>query len=427
MAINESSMFSFSSTADVAEGQRSAVTASEYTIGATDVLQIAVWEQEQLSGKMPVRPDGKITIPLLGDIQAAGLTPMALKNEIAQKLGKFIKGGAQVSVAVIEFNSQNISIFGQVSAQGKYKFMIIPSIMEILTEAGGPLPTADLTAVKIIPKEQGRRVITVDLDAVLKGEDTSPLLQLHSGDTIHIPPKADETQNTPSQESTTLDTAAGVDDQSPIMIEVLGQVRSPGRLQFESSPTIVEVLNKAGGVADSFLLQKVRVVRKDSASSGAIVVNVAKFLETGDYSLLPKLHSGDIVYVPEANPMEKMKQGGISISGSVVNPGNYPVSSSIGLLEALSMAGGLQPDADSKKIKITREAVDALESKIIDISSLLQQESPETSTVIVQAGDAIFVPQKDNNLSNAANILRNTATFLRDVILIYSAYRVIRQ
>ena len=81
----------------LAEGQRSAVTASEYTIGATDVLQISVWEQEQLSGIMPVRPDGKITMPLLGDIQAAGFTPMALSNEITQKLGKFIKNGAQPS------------------------------------------------------------------------------------------------------------------------------------------------------------------------------------------------------------------------------------------------------------------------------------------------------------------------------------------
>lgn len=403
----------------------------EYTIGATDVLQISVWEQAQLSGTVPVRPDGKITLPLLGDMQAAGLTPMALSNEIAQKLGKFLKGGAQVSVAVVEFNSQKISILGQVSKPGKYNFAIIPSIMEILTEAGGPLPTADLTAVKVFSKEQGKRVITVDLDAVLKGEDTLPLPQLHSGDAIYIPPKADEP---PPQEPATLDTATDVeestieDDQpSMITIDVLGQVPLPGRLEFEHRPTIVEVLTKAGGVADSFLLGRVRVVRGDATSGGMIVVDVAKFLESGDYSLLPELDSGDIIYVPQADPVEKMKQSGISISGRVANPGNYPISSSIGLLEALGMAGGLQPDADSKKIKITRETADALESKVVDISSLLQQENPVTSTVIVQAGDAIFVPQKDRKLSGAANILRSTALFLRDAILIYSAYRVITQ
>ena len=418
--INESVMLSFSGTDDV----------SEYTIGATDVLQVTVWGQDQLGGTAPVRPDGKITIPLLGDIQAAGLTPTALSNEISQKLGKYLKGGTQVSVAVVEFNSQTISILGQVSRPGKLKFPIIPSMMEVLTEAGGPLPTADLSAVKIFPKEQSRRAISVDLDAALKGENTLPLPQLHIGDTIYIPPKADEA---PSQESTAIDTIAGTeestseDDQAPIVIDVLGQVSKPGRLEFKKKPTIVEVLNQAGGAQDSFLLQKIRVIRGDAISGGMIVVDVKKFLETGDYSILPELNSGDIIYVPEANLTDKMKQLGISISGRVANPGNYPISAPIGLLEALGMAGGLQPDANSKKIKITREATGALESKIVDISKLLQQKGAETSTIVVQPGDAIFVPPKDSKLINAANITRSIATFLRDAILVYSAYRIITQ
>lgn len=407
-------MLSFSGTDDV----------SEYIIGATDVLQVTVWGQEQLSGTPSVRPDGKITIPLLGDIQAAGLTPMALSNEISQKLGKFMKGVTQVNVAVVEFNSQKISILGQVSRPSKYTFPVIPSIMEVLTEAGGPLPTADLSAVKIFPKEQSRGAISIDLDAALKGENTLPLPQLHIGDTIYIPPKTDEAS---SQEPTATEESTSEEDQSPIVIDVLGQVSKPGRLEFKKKPTIVEVLNQAGGAQDSFLLQKVRVIRGGAAPSGMAVVNVARFLETGDYSLLPELNSGDIIYVPETNLTDKMKQLGISISGRVANPGNYPISASIGLLEALGMAGGLQPDANSKKIKITREATGALESKIVDISKLLQQKGSETSTIVVQPGDAIFVPQKDSKLSKGANITRSIATFLRDAILVYSAYRIITQ
>jgi protein involved in polysaccharide export with SLBB domain len=410
-------MLSFSSTADV----------SEYIIGATDVLQVAVWEQEQLSGTFPVRPDGKITIPLLGDVQAAGLTPMALSDEITQKLGKYLKNGAQVSVAVVQFNSQKISILGQVGKPGKYTFAVIPSIIEILTEAGGPLPTADLTAVKVFPKEQGRRVMTADLDAVLKGGDTSSLPELHSGDAIYIPPKAAETQEPPLPREDIEESRPKETRSSKIIIDVFGQVPMPGRLEFENIPTIVEVLNKAGGVADSFLLRRVQVVSGNAASGGMTVVDVAEFLESGDYSLLPELHSGDIVYVPEVDPMEKVKRHGISISGRVVNPGNYSISSSIGLLEALGMAGGLQPDADSKKIKITREGIDVFESKVVDIKNLLKQENPETSTVVIQPGDAIFVPPKDSSLSNAANITRNIAIFLRDAILVYSAYRIITQ
>ena len=417
LAINESVLLSFSGTADV----------SEYTIGATDVLQISVWEQEQLSGTFPVRPDGKITIPLLGDVQAAGLTPMALSDDITQKLGKYLKNGAQVSVAVVQFNSQKISILGQVGKPGKYTFAVIPSIIEILTEAGGPLPTADLTAVKVFPKEQGRRVMTADLDAVLKGGDTSSLPELHSGDAIYIPPKAAETQETPLPREDIEPSTTEEAQSSIIIIDVFGQVLKPGRLEFEKIPTIVEVLNKAGGVADSFLLRRVQVVSGNAASGGMIMVDVAEFLESGDYSLLPELHSGDIVYVPEVDPMEKVKRHGISISGRVVNPGNYSISSSIGLLEALGMAGGLQPDADSKKIKITREGIDVFESKVVDIKNLLKQENPETSTVVIQPGDAIFVPPKDSSLSNAANITRNIAIFLRDAILVYSAYRIITQ
>lgn len=410
----------------------------EYTIGATDVLKISVWGQEELSGEIPVRPDGKITLPLLGDIQAAGLTPMELSDEISKKLEPYIKTGSQVSVTVLEFNSRKVSILGQVSKPGKYSFAVIPSIMEILTEAGGPLPTADLTAVKVIPQEEDKRVMTVNLDAVLKGEDISSLPKLHSGDSIYVPPKSEPVDKTSSQESESSDTevkktevkqtkeSTTEDSQATIKIDVLGQVPRPGQLEFKHKPTIVEALTRAGGVNDSFLLSRVRLIRGDVTKGGMILVDVAKFLETGDYSLLPDLYSGDTIYVPQVNPMDKMEELGFSISGRVTNPGSYTISRPIGLLVALGMAGGLQPDADTEKIKITRETPDTFESKVVDISSLLQKEEPAKSTIVIRPGDTIFVPQKESGFKNVANVVHSVASFLRDIVLVYSAYRLIR-
>src|SRR6266850_4798391 len=107
-----------------------------YKIGPQDLLKIDVWKEEQLTRTVPVRPDGKITLPLLNDVQAAGLTPMELAGVISNQFKKFINN-PQVSVSVTEINSRRIYVTGEVLKAGAYPLFPRMTVLQALSSSGG--------------------------------------------------------------------------------------------------------------------------------------------------------------------------------------------------------------------------------------------------------------------------------------------------
>jgi polysaccharide export outer membrane protein len=108
----------------------------EYVIGPEDVLDIAVWENTALTRTVPVRPDGKISLPLLNDVDAAGLTPMALREKLAAGLTDYIPSPV-VSVLVREVHSFKVAVIGQVKAAGRYEIKDRATVLDVLAMAGG--------------------------------------------------------------------------------------------------------------------------------------------------------------------------------------------------------------------------------------------------------------------------------------------------
>jgi polysaccharide biosynthesis/export protein len=108
----------------------------DYVIGAEDVLDIAVWDNAALTRTVPVRPDGKISLPLLNDVQAAGLTPMQLRDKLATGLTEYIPSPA-VSVLVREVHSFKVTVIGQVKAAGRYEIKDRATVLDVLALAGG--------------------------------------------------------------------------------------------------------------------------------------------------------------------------------------------------------------------------------------------------------------------------------------------------
>ena len=115
-----------------------------YVIGPEDNLIVSVWREPEISRSVPVRPDGKISLALLNDVQAAGLTPMQLGSAIAEKLQKFISE-PQVTVIVASINSQRIFVVGEVSRTGTYTLLPNMTVMDALSSAGGFTPFAKRT------------------------------------------------------------------------------------------------------------------------------------------------------------------------------------------------------------------------------------------------------------------------------------------
>lgn len=159
--------------------------ASRYIIGPEDSLQITVWKEPTLSGNFPVRPDGMISLVLVGDLPAAGLTPMALSNDITQRLKKYIQDPV-VTVSVLGVNSQRIFLVGEVNKVGPV--MLTPGMtpLQAIVSAGGLSQFANSKRIYILRTVAGKQQkFPFNYKAALKGENTG--ITLLPGDTIVVP------------------------------------------------------------------------------------------------------------------------------------------------------------------------------------------------------------------------------------------------
>ena len=156
-----------------------------YVIGADDSIQITVWKEQQLSGTVPVRPDGKITLPLLNDIPAAGLTPMQLQADITARLTKFVTDPV-VSVTLVASNSKRVFMVGEVTRQGPLQITPGMTVLQALATAG-LTPYANKKHVYILRGDPAKQQkIFFDYDKALKKGDMQGV-SLVPGDTIVVP------------------------------------------------------------------------------------------------------------------------------------------------------------------------------------------------------------------------------------------------
>ena len=160
----------------------------EYLIGAGDVVQISVWGEQSASvPSAVVRPDGKISMPLLKEVAISGLTPTQAGKTIAEQLDQYIKG-ANVAVVVSQINSKKIYLLGAVKKEGTISYTYRMTVMQALSEAGGLTDYAKRKKIYVIHIENGKEYrLPFDYDAVVKGERPETNIPLSPGDTIVVP------------------------------------------------------------------------------------------------------------------------------------------------------------------------------------------------------------------------------------------------
>jgi len=170
------------------EPQAEAIASSDqYVIGPEDVLYISVWREETLTRTTLVRADGKISMPLIDDVQAAGLTPLQLKEVLTEKLKKFLDS-PNVSVVVTEANSFKVYVTGEVKTPGVFRLKSETTLLQIITMAGGFTDWANQKKIMIIRKEGGKeKRITANYKKIIEGDDPKSNIVLKSGDTIVVP------------------------------------------------------------------------------------------------------------------------------------------------------------------------------------------------------------------------------------------------
>lgn len=246
----------------------------DYVLGPGDVLELAVFGEPDLSRAATVRSDGRVTIPLLGELIVAGLTTHQLTQLVRDGLRLYIKNPI-VSVTLTTARPSFIYLIGAgVGRPGPYQMQAGWTVLDAITTAGGLTPRAAPKKAALVRRGLPAPV-PLNLDQLLQGGQSTANLPLEPGDVILVP---------------TIE----------LRVFVMGFVRSPGVFDFDEGTRVLDALMRAGGPADRAGLGKVGIIRPSTDGELRVTtVNLNKVIREGDRANNPLLQHGDMVYVPE--------------------------------------------------------------------------------------------------------------------------------
>jgi len=255
------------------------VTSAEYKIGPKDLLEITVLGVQEINKHVVrVSEEGRITLPLLGEVGVGNLTKFEVEKKLAGLAGEKIVLNPQVTVHILEYLSRRVSVVGAVEKPGPFELLGRQTVLNAISEAGGLTRDAgeEIIIIRQLPEGESTS-IRISIDGLFVQGDPKLNLVLEPGDVINVP----------------------VDKLVPIY--VFGQVRNPGALQVKRSslPTLTQAIAQAGGFTDRANRKRVQIRRKDAAGHEIeINVNVRNILK-GKIKDIPLLVN-DTVYVPES-------------------------------------------------------------------------------------------------------------------------------
>ena len=163
------------------------VTPPDYTIGPDDVLTVMFWREKDLSAEVVVRPDGKISLPLLNDVEAAGLTPEQLRERVVAGARRYVED-PNASIVVKQVNSRKVFITGEVTKPGIYPLTTATTVLQLIAAAGGLKEFVDGNDIVVMRTEAGQQVrYPFNYKNVVKGKTLGQNIQLKPGDTVVVP------------------------------------------------------------------------------------------------------------------------------------------------------------------------------------------------------------------------------------------------
>jgi polysaccharide export outer membrane protein len=247
----------------------------EYLIGPGDSIHIKVWNRERLSGEHMVGPFGKITLPLIGAFQIAGLNRQEASAQITELLQQYYDAPV-VTVKIMKFLNNKVYVLGRVSNPGVIHFNSDGTLLEALSLAGG-LPTRDKTIFlsKCYIVRGKDQIIWIDLLQLLQKANIKLNIRLANNDIIYIPESTDAA------------------------VFMMGEVQKPGSYQIQTPDlTLLDAINLAGGPTEDGNINEVRIIREMREHKGVKIVDLESILAKGDFAHNYLLGDNDIVYIP---------------------------------------------------------------------------------------------------------------------------------
>lgn len=236
------------------------------TLGPEDKLRITVYEHDDLSQEVTLAADGGFAFPLIGKVQASGMTVEQLEQYLKQELSKDYIVNPQVSVTMLESRNRHVYVLGAVGSPGVYPLKYNASVLELLTQAGGIRDDAAWYAWYVPASEQAGsngqvRGTKIDLEKLLSGEIRLPI-RVQNGDTIHVPPGA--------------------------FVYVTGEVQSPGRYPLERNTTVDQAVILAGGFTRFASKKRIRVRRMVDGEQKEYRARSSDELQHDDVVIVPE-------------------------------------------------------------------------------------------------------------------------------------------
>ncbi|MDR7427334.1 MAG: SLBB domain-containing protein [Armatimonadota bacterium] len=322
-----------------------------YVLGPGDTIEIVVFGEPDLSRTVTIKPDGTISLPLIGEVKAAGKTTAQLVAELTNLYKKYLKAPS-VSVVVRELRVERIYILGQVNRPGEYQVRQGMGILELLASAGGPTTRADLAKAVII---RGKTE-TIQLNLLQAfATNTNPDVKLQPGDVLFIP----ETDR---------------------RIVVLGQVNRPGAYDLLEGQRVSDLIAAAGGVTTKAALTRAFIVRNNEQ----IAVDLAKVL-AGNVEANVALKAGDMLVVPEF-------QNRIAVLGAVNRPGTYDLEEGMKLIDAVALAGGRTDRGNLSQVVVIRLDGGKTTTLTANVDRALSGDLSQN--IPLRHGDVVFVPER---------------------------------
>jgi polysaccharide export outer membrane protein len=242
-----------------------------YVIGPNDVLNVNIWNQEDISGKYAVEQDGTFTFPLLGRVSSAGLTLRQLELELTRRLADGLFRNPQVSVSMVEYRSKRVFVVGEVRQPGTHALNGDMTLIEVLARAGSITSTAANHVLIVRPTtplgpvlpgdDLSAKVIRVELED-LEGGELSKNISVADGDTVFVPRAS--------------------------VVYVSGRVRNPGAYAINRKTTVLQALSLAGGATDFAATNRIRIRRVTSGKEREFKAELDSQVEPGDTIVVPE-------------------------------------------------------------------------------------------------------------------------------------------
>lgn len=320
--------------------KKEVLVSPDYTLGTGDLVRINVYGSPDMLTEARLSATGKITFPLIGEIKLGGISPAQAEKKIADLLeqGSFVKK-AQVNLVVVQFQSQFVSVLGDVYKPGKYPLDRPSNLSDILALAGGSTPNGSdmITHIRTVDGKSIRH--EYDLRDLISNADAASNPKVMGDDIVFINARE---------------------------VSVLGQVNRPGKYSVIGGVrTVLDFLSQAGGIAPTGA-DKIIVITNRNGKTIKHEIDVDLLYQKGDTSTNFELAHGDSIYVPRT-PI-------FYIYGEVQRSGSFRLERNMNVAQALSTGGGLTPRGTERGIKIKRQVKGVLETLDSKPSDILQPE-----------------------------------------------------